>query len=151
MYIVPRNCHVPLSRPDGTDPKNSSSAEELAGQPDGPDSPAERGEAAEESIEEPKPQAASTAPSKQQEEDNEFILDGFDFSTGVSICQALDLDEDEPANTDKGSLLLPKRGVTDPSELGNVLLKALGVNKGATGDGGMAAPPFSTTSTNTGE
>lgn len=77
-------------------------------------------------------------------------MDGFDFSTGVSICQALDLDEDEPTTTDKGSLLLPKKGVTDPSELGSVLLKALGVNKGATGDGSMAAPPFSATSTNTG-
>ena len=67
-------------------------------------------------------------PSKPAEEDNEFILDGFDFSTGLSICQALDLDEDEESTTEVaggGALLASK----DPSELGNALLKALRVGK----------------------
>ena len=50
-------------------------------------------------------------------EDNEYILDGFDFSTGVSICQELDLDEEDA-----------HEGVKSPSQLSDVLLKALHVN-----------------------
>ena len=53
--------------------------------------------------------------------ENEYILDGFDFSTGVSICQELALDEEEGVSTDS---LLFTHG--DPS---NVLMKALGVGK----------------------
>lgn len=112
-------------------------------QADGPGSPA-----AEEKLQ---AAAASPPPPGQQQEDNEFILDGFDFSTGLSICQALDLDEDEAGSSTvkRSSLLLPNKEVTDPSELGNVLLKALGVNKGASGSAeSTAARPHST---NTGE
>lgn len=63
----------------------------------------------------------------QHQEDNEFIIDGFDFSTGVSICQDLDLDEDEgrAGRTVPENILLSK----DPTQLGNVLMKALGVDK----------------------
>ncbi len=67
----------------------------------------------------------------RKEEDNEFILDGFDFSTGLSICQALDLDEDEgnDAEVAKGRPVLTPNTAKDPSELGNALMKALGVGK----------------------
>ena len=78
-------------------------------------------------------QDPSKQPTKQSEEDNEFILDGFDFSTSVSICQVLDLDEDEPvANSKEGVVTAPSsshKPIKDPSELGNALLKALGVGK----------------------
>ena len=64
--------------------------------------------------------------------DNEFILDGFDFSTGVSICQELDLDEEdgmmEARIENMPSLLLTHEDVKSPSQLSNVLLKALCVN-----------------------
>lgn len=68
------------------------------------------------------------------EEDNEFILDGFDFSTGVSICQELDLDDDEPVSSQEGVAVPPpgpvvSKPIKDPSELSNALLKALGVGK----------------------
>lgn len=56
-------------------------------------------------------------------------MDGFDFSTSVSICQALDLDEDEGSSTPTDVFVVPKKVVKGPAELGNVLLKALGVNK----------------------
>lgn len=69
---------------------------------------------------------------KQAEEDNEFILDGFDFSTSVSICQALDLDEDG-SDSQEGVATVPststRKPAKDPAELGNALLKALGVGK----------------------
>lgn len=68
----------------------------------------------------------------EQPDDNEFILDGFDFSTGVSICQELDLDEDEVAIVNDSSPRVSSTGskpVQDPSELGSVLMKALGVGK----------------------
>lgn len=64
-----------------------------------------------------------------RDEDNEFILDGFDFSTGVSICQELDLDEDDGRMDEKiSSSLLAHEDVKSPSQLSSVLLKALGVN-----------------------
>lgn len=125
-------------------PAKDSPTEEVADQADGPAEDKE-------SPKEPKPQAAASPPPppQQQEEDNEFILDGFDFSTGLSICKALDLDEDEAGTVKKSSLLLPNKAVTDPSELGNVLLRALGVNKEAScSSESKAAPPHST---NTGE
>ena len=67
-----------------------------------------------------------------KESDNEFILDGFDFSTGVSICQELDMDEDDSrGGRIKESLstsLLAPDGVSSPTQLSNALLKVLGVN-----------------------
>jgi hypothetical protein len=121
---------------------------------DEPGSPKEEGEEKPTDSADPKPEAATTTPSRQREEDNEFIFDGFDFSTGLSICQALDLDEDEPNNptVDKSPLIAPRKGVTDPSELGNVLLKALGVNKGGSVSAdNKAPPPHSATATDTGD
>ncbi len=65
-----------------------------------------------------------------EQEDNEFILDGFDFSTGVSICQELALDEEEGCVVSAGRpMLFSREDVKDPSQLGNVLMKALGVGK----------------------
>lgn len=87
-------------------------------------------------------------PSKQEEE-NEFILDGFDFSTGLSICQALDEDEDEPDNlktTGGGGDLLSSK-VKNPAELSNALLKALKVGK----EESAQPKKQPATSTNTGE
>lgn len=102
----------------------SSPAEELPAS-DGPDSPKENRRQAGD----PEPQAPTPSP----QEDNEFILDGFDFSTGVSICQALDLDDDEAsAATAEGlSVLPPRPGAAEPSELSSVLLKALGMTQGS--------------------
>lgn len=91
--------------------------------------------------EEPVVAAAPHAQKRQEQEDNEFILDGFDFSTSVSICQALDLDEDEPSTIryetehrsshtpSSSATTTPSKPIKDPSELGNALLKALGVDK----------------------
>lgn len=81
--------------------------------------------------------AAPSNPAAQQEEENEFILDGFDFSTGVSICKALDLDdddEDEQEGGKRGSLppSAATKGMTDPSEL---LRKAIGMTRGGGGGG----------------
>lgn len=62
--------------------------------------------------------------------ENEFMLDGFDFSTGVSICQELALDEEEGSlDVEESNALFSDEDVQDPSQLGNALLKALRVDK----------------------
>lgn len=43
----------------------------------------------------------SGLPSSSPNDDQEFILDGFDFSTGVSICRELATDSDEEDNHGK--------------------------------------------------
>lgn len=112
--------------------------EEPACQADGPDSPVKSKASSE--VE----HRTGIAALSEQQADNEFILDGFDFSTGVSICQALDLDEDEAGSptTDKSPLMLSNKEVTDPSAL---LLKALGVTTSSMEI--KAAPPQHKTST----
>lgn len=133
---------VPISVPPPWSPDDKD-APTGACQADDPDSPVESKARSPTQCTGSDPQI--TAAPSQKQEDNEFILDGFDFSTGVSICQALDLDEDEVGSTttEKSSLLLSNNEVTDPSEL---LLKALGVSKETTGSmENKAAPPQHTT------
>lgn len=61
--------------------------------------------------------------------DNEYMFDGFDFSTGVSICQELDIDEDEGGIRESLSTsLLAHEAMNSPTQLSNALLKVLGVN-----------------------
>lgn len=43
----------------------------------------------------------SGLPSSSPNDDQEFILEGFDFSTGVSICRELATDSDEEDNREK--------------------------------------------------
>jgi len=90
-----------------------------------------------------------------KETDNEFILEGFDFSTGVSICQELDLDEEDGRGGAGGikeslstSLLAPDE-VSSPTQLSNALLKVLGVNGHETAK--PSEPASSTSGVTTGQ
>ncbi len=69
-----------------------------------------------------------------KEDNNEYMFDGFDFSTGVSICQELDMDEEDRGEEGRGikeslsTSLLGPEGLSSPTQLSNALLKVLGVN-----------------------
>ena len=53
---------------------------------------------------------------------DDFIVDGFDFSTGVSICHELASDSGD----EEESMIAPVKG---PLQLGTALMKVLGVSK----------------------
>ena len=128
-----------IDQPDSTVDNKESPAdtEDSSEKPNGP-TPAKAGgedptlhaQPTENHSNPPPPSQPPDVPPKQ-DEDNEFILDGFDFSTGLSICQDLDLDEDEGSDTKVtgGGAVLTHSKPKDPSELSNALLKALGVGK----------------------
>lgn len=95
-------------------------------------------------------EARSTRGAVLLDEDNEFILDGFDFSNGVSICQELDLDDEDGMMESKIenvlSLLLPHDGVKSPSQLSDVLLKALCVSGHDASSSSSSVPDHSSSS-----
>ena len=53
---------------------------------------------------------------------DDFIVDGFDFSTGVSICHVLASDSGD----EEEEVMAPVKG---PQQLSSALMKVLGVNK----------------------
>ena len=76
--------------------------------------------------------------SSPHDDDHEFMLDGFDFSTGVSICQALsDEDEELPTNSNnnKNTSLPP---LADKHQLTSVLMNVLKIPP-TNGGGGVEA------------
>ncbi|XP_003387130.1 PREDICTED: uncharacterized protein LOC100639191 isoform X1 [Amphimedon queenslandica] len=74
--------------------------------------------------------------SSPYDDDQEFMLDGFDFSTGVSICRALASDSDEeeatPINNNNNKEGLP--AITDKHQLTNALLNVLKIPPGGSGE-----------------
>ena len=65
------------------------------------------------------------------------MLDGFDFSTGVSICRALASDSDEEEATPINNNNDNKEGlpaITDKHQLTNALLNVLKIPPGGTGE-----------------
>lgn len=58
---------------------------------------------------------------------DQFVLDGFDFSTGLSICHTLESDSDEEQPT------LTTSDSSNSEELGSTLMKMLGIGMDKTG------------------
>lgn len=56
---------------------------------------------------------------------DDFIVDGFDFSTGVSICHELASDSGDDRDDEDEVTISPVKG---PQQLGNALMKVLGVS-----------------------
>ena len=59
---------------------------------------------------------------------DQFVLDGFDFSTGLSICHTLesDSDEEQPKPTTVS--------VSSSEDISSALMKALGIGTDKTGE-----------------
>ena len=56
---------------------------------------------------------------------DDFIVDGFDFSTGVSICHELASDSGDERDDEDEVTISPDKG---PQQLGSALMKVLGVS-----------------------
>ena len=68
-----------------------------------------------------------TAHSSSSSPKDDFIVDGFDFSTGVSICHELASDSgDDEEDDDELVAISPMKG---PQQLGHALMKVLGVKQ----------------------